>query len=508
MKILKLIVLSAVIVMVTVGASNGAPASILTMQPAEPGPINPTNGELVTSYSSGIYFTWDDTVGDLTTPGSGYYDIEISTDATFLNSAAIVAGSTVGHTKSCGRNKPDFYTNPSKYQSATTYYFRIQAYDLSCHVGTNDFTTGGSGWAEYSFKTSIVAPTLIAPANNSTLVNNLNNDQPHLFQWSSVAGATGYVLEVSTSTAFSSLYLDVSLPYTENYYSPAQDLPSDTTFYWQVETLNGTYGPSAWSNPTSTWSFKTGLAPSPAPVPISNPQVGSGVYVTGKVTNDWTPGLRWKEIALPGGTTFGTYEVEASTDSTFYDSTAMCFNVKSPTIAYLQNQTQNNNPNLNYAQLDTQDALATASPGANCPTVTIGGVVNFAPTTTYYWRVRAETVGSGPTYYWSDWSRAFEFKTSYPKVDSSTFTVTKNTTQNTITFNWTGVGGYSYAIQICSTPDFAEGSCAIANSNVDESYTWWIKKPIPSGALFYWHVRANGPYGPSLWSYSATVTTP
>ena len=47
MKILKLIALCAIVVMVTVGASNGAPASMLTTVPAEPSITNPTGGALV-----------------------------------------------------------------------------------------------------------------------------------------------------------------------------------------------------------------------------------------------------------------------------------------------------------------------------------------------------------------------------------------------------------------------------------------------------------------------------
>ncbi len=47
MKLLKLFVLSAMVLMATVGASNGAPASILTAQPGEVGAVYPTNGELI-----------------------------------------------------------------------------------------------------------------------------------------------------------------------------------------------------------------------------------------------------------------------------------------------------------------------------------------------------------------------------------------------------------------------------------------------------------------------------
>ena len=52
MKLLKLLVLSAMVLMATVGASNGAPASIVTAQPGEPSATYPTNGELIYTYST------------------------------------------------------------------------------------------------------------------------------------------------------------------------------------------------------------------------------------------------------------------------------------------------------------------------------------------------------------------------------------------------------------------------------------------------------------------------
>ena len=311
MKILKFIAVFVAVLSMTLSL----PAAVHAAPPA-PGITYPTNGELLTVYAPPILFTWT-----ATAPAGGYYDIEISTDATFLNSAAIVDGSTVGHTKSCQRNTATFVSTYA-YQPTTTYYVRIQAYDTTCNIGTGDFTTGGSGWADYVFYTSLTAPTLLAPGNTSTLANNMTNNDTHvppeLFQWASVAGATGYILEVSTATDFSSLYINTTLPAGQTYYTPTSDLPVDTTFYWQVEAIgNSPYSPSGWGFcGTGNCSFTTGLAPSPAPVPV---QIQAGRTIGGKVTNDFTPGLLWNEIALPGGTTFTQYEVEVSTDQTFLD---------------------------------------------------------------------------------------------------------------------------------------------------------------------------------------------
>ena len=137
MKILKLIALSAIMIMVTVGASNGAPTSMLTAVPGEPGVTSPTNGEVLALGSTpgiGINFTWNDTAGTVPhTASSGTYDIEISTDATFTNAAAIVDSSDHKHTAadSCSRSQPNF-ASTFVYLPATIYYWRIQAYDTTC----------------------------------------------------------------------------------------------------------------------------------------------------------------------------------------------------------------------------------------------------------------------------------------------------------------------------------------------------------------------------------------
>ncbi len=332
MKLLKLLVLSAVVLMVTVGASNGAPASILTAV-GEPNAEYPTNGELLYSYGANqIEFQWT-TVG---TVGTIYYDLEVSTDPTFADTTKIVFSTDGGHTTSCNYTLPN-KTSSFAFNSATTYYWRVQAYDTTCNTAPGQiYVTGGSGWAVYTFYTAILAPTLIGPAPGSTLKDNLHNDlsttPPHplpLFQWTAISGASGYVLEVSTTATFSSLYIDVSVPTSNTFnagadigYSPSSDLAAGTLLYWQVETLNSTYGPSAWSTScTSACSFYTANV-SGAPVPIAIQQHDVYKTPTGKVTTDSTPGIRWLEVALPSAAIFSSYEVEVSTDNTFADTSS------------------------------------------------------------------------------------------------------------------------------------------------------------------------------------------
>jgi len=514
MKILKLIAVLVAVLSMTFGI----PAAVHAI-PVAPTLTAPANGLLLTLYTPDILYQWT-----ATAPAGGFYDIEITTDATFLNSAAIVDSSDVGHAVGggCGIHNLAYFASSYTYQPATTYYVRIQAYDSTCN---HDYVTGGSGWADYVFYTSLAAPTLTAPSNGSPLSNNLTNDDTHvppaLFQWSSVAGATSYILEVSTSTAFSSLYLDVNVPASNAIsgtsligYSPSSDLPVDTTFYWQVEAVGASpYSPSGWGFcGTGNCSFITANSASPAPAPVSMPPVGTGVYISGKITTDLTPGLRWNEITLPGGTGFDTYQVQVSTDSTFLDSTALCLSVTSSDVGYLANQANPPNIGLTTAQLDTGDVLPTAPPQPNCPTSAVH--TKFAPATHYYWRVRAETVGGGPTYYWSDWSSVYEFITSYPKPVVASHAIV-DAPHRTITFSWAPVPGpgpsFAYDYELVGCVDTSSW-CPLKVQKITTPYAWLYPPTTPHGEVIHWRIRADGPYGPSLWSDanppSSDVTIP
>jgi len=481
------------------------PAAVLAA-PGQPTFTYPTYNELLYPPLSPIDFQWTSS-GTL---GTIYYDFEVSTDGTFTNTADIVDSNDGSHSASGCLNPLNTVTNKTSsyaYQPTTTYYFRVQAYDSTCN---GDFTTGGSGWRVYVFRTAIPAPTLTAPGNTTTLENNLNNDDtnnpPELFQWSGVSEASGYLLQVSSNSSFGSLYLNTYTASTQNWYTPSSDLPGNTHFFWRVETLNSTYGPSSWSSTCSggPCSFYTGNT-SAAPVPLSIAQKNVYKTANGKVTNDFTPGLRWQEVALPAGATFSTYEVEASTDSTFYDANQTCFDVTSAKsqVSYLSQQVSTYAPDLTTMQVDTGQALVYYA-ADSCPVS--GG--EFTPATKYYWRVRAWFNGSTVA---SDWSSVFSFYTSYPKVVAG-FTAVPHAGGNTILFSWTDVSPLPnrYGITICRDPNFSEGDCYSTPKSGGNPYNWSIplKVNLPTGTTLYWRVRAEGNFGPGLWSDTQTVLSP
>ena len=144
-----------------------------------------------------------------------------------------------------------------------TYYWRAWAYD-----GANT----GPMAASYSFDVYppvvINPPSLVSPANGSTLttlgpgliVQNSARSGP--------AGNVRYFYQVATSQTFSSVVAsNANQPENLNgqtIWAPG-GLSYNTTYYWRVSATDGEAG-SDWSG---VWTFKTpASAPAPAPTPI------------------------------------------------------------------------------------------------------------------------------------------------------------------------------------------------------------------------------------------------
>lgn len=134
------------------------------------------------------------------------------------------------------------------------------------------------------------APTGLAPDGTNV------NGAP-ILSWDRVAGVTGYDVQVSGSSTFSSLLYSVS---TKNSRAvPTVTLPENT--YWRVRATDGT-GASAWSSS----SFTIDVAAPPA---LQSPADGSPVEPPNE-----TALLRWS--AVPGA---GSYTVWISPDPLFTD---------------------------------------------------------------------------------------------------------------------------------------------------------------------------------------------
>lgn len=112
------------------------------------------------------------------------------------------------------------------------------------------------------------APTLVVPANAATDVNVLA-----AFDWNTVAGATGYLLEVATDANFSNIAFSTTT--TQSNYTLTTPLNVNTTYFWRVIASNNC-GPGNLPTPFSftTWPVNSttelnGLTVSVSPNPTS-----------------------------------------------------------------------------------------------------------------------------------------------------------------------------------------------------------------------------------------------
>jgi hypothetical protein len=165
---------------------------------------------------------------------------------------------------------------------------------------------------------ALVAPMHVSPSNGST-----GQAVTSMLRWNRSAGATGYHLQVSTASGFSSLLVnDSSLTDTSRQLSA---LLNSTTYYWRVRSRNANDA-SAFSTP---WSFTTILSIPSVPIHVSpaNNATKQSVH----------PKLVWRKSQ---GTE--TYRLQVALDTSFTvkvvdDSTLVDTSLVLPTL-------QNNTP--------------------------------------------------------------------------------------------------------------------------------------------------------------------
>ncbi|RPI19716.1 MAG: T9SS C-terminal target domain-containing protein [Ignavibacteriae bacterium] len=134
------------------------------------------------------------------------------------------------------------YNVPSgKLQNNTTYYWRVAS------KNSNETSEWSSVWSFSTIPASPSIPTLLSPANGSTGVGLMP-----LLDWSDITNATGYKVQVSLSSGFSSYTVNDSTT-TSQFNIPNGKLENDKTYYWRVCSKNSG-GVSGWS---TVWNFST-----------------------------------------------------------------------------------------------------------------------------------------------------------------------------------------------------------------------------------------------------------
>jgi hypothetical protein len=125
----------------------------------------------------------------------------------------------------------------SELQNATTYYWRVNATNIS----------GTGAWSTVSnFTTKVAAPNLVSPMNNTTGISVL----PEL-TWNSIGGTLFYKIQLSTHSNFSGIYFEKDSLTTV--FTPPNSLSKNVKYYWRIKTF-GVKGASDWSE---IWNFTT-----------------------------------------------------------------------------------------------------------------------------------------------------------------------------------------------------------------------------------------------------------
>ncbi len=148
----------------------------------------------------------------------------------------------------------------------------------------------GRLWTIESTNPTLAAPTLIAPKNDS-----LNTPTTLTFSWNSVATATSYDIQVSTSSAFTSTVKDSTVTGT----SATFILSNSTQYYWRVRAKNSTLT-SSW---TSSRRFTTFT---PLTTPILIAPKNDSIDVPTTLTFSWNSVV-----------TATTYDIQVSTNGSF-----------------------------------------------------------------------------------------------------------------------------------------------------------------------------------------------
>ena len=237
--------------------------------PGIPSLLTPAANGLTADYTPTL--DWADSA-----PGLDHYQIQVDDNSDFLSLLL------------------DQITTPSTYTFATplipakAYYWRVRAFNA---------TGQASDWSPTrTLYTAVVPPTLNFPASNFAP----STTRP-LFDWTNVAGATSYTLQISTSQNFTTFVLNAIL--TPSAYVMPTDLPRNTLLFWRAR-ANGAHGSGDWSRTRHFFSAN------PPGVPVLVSPANNATATSSQPTLDWndsSPAADYYEVQLSTFSTFATF---------------------------------------------------------------------------------------------------------------------------------------------------------------------------------------------------------
>jgi len=157
----------------------------------------------------------------------GYYQVQVADNAAFTTPAVDESGLT--------DRLVHEYTLVTDLTANTKYYWRVRSYNAAGEY---------SAWSVVrTLRTAIAPPVLLVPAEGASTTNRRT-----AFDWADMAGASGYTIQVSRNSTFTSMVVNKTVVLSA--FIPTVDLPSGK-ISWRMR-ANGINGPSLWS---PTWSF-------------------------------------------------------------------------------------------------------------------------------------------------------------------------------------------------------------------------------------------------------------
>jgi hypothetical protein len=347
-------------------------------------------------------------------PGASSYRVQISTNSSF--SSIVFDQSNVSSSQLI----------TSKLLENTTYYWRVRASNIS---GTGSYSQIGS------FKTIsysvLPGPTLLTRPAHNTTVHPLSIS----LEWELNPLAESYILQVSTSSSFSSYVINEKNITKTSYF--IENLNSNTTYYWRIRPVNRT---GTGSTSTVFTLYTSQFTSPPGKVILKEPVEDSNIFST-------TIAFSWEKES-----TSKSYRLQVSTSSDFSSFVA---NVPGIT-------------NTSYS------------------------VSNLKSNTQYFWRIFGNNEAGQSISSEVRKVRSATYSGTPPATKLVSPVNNGTIPSNNITFVWENQPNSDrYTLQVSSRSDF---SSYIVNVSSIKGTSYTVAK-LDDNKTYYWRVRTGNPAG-------------